>query len=122
MISESQEAWEYGAGKEEKKGIEEAAAAIQELKVAGLDASVVVSFYHQRRFAPLMAHDIPMFQVTLEERRPGVNVMAAGLVSDEEEEGVRAAVGPHHTTWPMVERPGMLRGNDCLEVVRTLSP
>lgn len=65
---------------------------IAELKAAGLDASVVVGFYHHRRFAPLMACDLPMFWVTPEECRPGVNVMAVPLLSDIE---VKAGVGPH---------------------------
>lgn len=65
-----------------------------------------------------MARDLPMFRVTPDVRRPGINVMAAPLLSDAEvEERVRTGAGLNHTPWPMDKRPGMLPGPDCLDVV-----
>lgn len=93
--------------KNECTGISDATDPIGELKVVGLDGFVVLGFYHQRRFLPLMARVLPMFLVTPEERIPGFNVMAGPLLPDEEvERGVMAGLGPYHTPWPRLFRCG----------------
>lgn len=122
VISEHNLAWDYGPAKDEQLGIEDAVEVIQALKAAGLDGSVVLGFYHQRRFTPLMARNLPMFRVAPEERKVGANMMAEVLLPDAEvQEMVKAGVGPNHTSWPMDRCPGMVPGEDSLDVVRVLS-
>lgn len=70
LIGEAKAYWEYGAGKDERKGLDEVVEAIRLLKARGLNSSAVVSFYHQRRFLHLMARDLPIWRVTTSECRP----------------------------------------------------
>lgn len=107
QIGESWPCWEYGTGKDERRGLDEAIEVIRVLKERGFNSSGVIGFYHQRRFLPLMARDLPIWRVTPAECRPLRIVMAMGLLPDVDiEERVKAAVGPGHTPWPIAGCPG----------------
>ena len=62
-MTETPGTWSWGASDKEKKRLACYFRALQQLREAGLNRCSVVSAYHKRRIAPLMARTLPLYRM-----------------------------------------------------------
>lgn len=105
-------------GKDDRKSVHEAVAAMAYLKELNVNGVVVVGSYHQRWYAPLMARSYPMYRMMPELRVVGDTVMASGLLPDEEVVAqLHRSLGPRAKDWVVPNHPEMHPSAAAIDVV-----
>ena len=77
IIEEVLGPWKWGVPDKDKKKIKDHLAALQILKERGMKGSGIISAYHMRRVAPLMAHVLPLHLMA-----PGASLEGMVLVKE----------------------------------------
>ena len=111
LIEEAPNVWRYGPIRREQKRLGDVLKAIMTLKGYGLHRTGIVKAYHVRRLAPLMAHALPMYRMTLDSTPEGTMMVAdealsIGEIAQRLKEAMECPAGPSVDLAPVYPVPG----------------
>ena len=112
--------WGWGAPDKEKRRLEGYFRALPQLREPGLNGCVVVSAYHKRRIAPLMARTLPLYRMIA-----GADLFGTVMSSEEIDEPevwrrLKETFEPP-VAYPDPQPPAMLPDEGALVIVRYFS-
>ena len=91
---EAPKSWGWGVKAKGKKHLNGLLAALQTLKERGLKGSGIISTYHMRRVAPLMARMLPLYQMVPEASFEGMALVDEALPYSKVAQCIKEAMEP----------------------------
>jgi hypothetical protein len=127
FIESAPKTWVWGPPAKEQDRIEDHLKAIAILKECAIHGVGVIGAYHVRRFAPLMAHALSMYQMTPQSSPDGMVMLAEDALSIGEvelrlKEAMEVLVSSSGEIVPIYPIPGHLPMRPNASFVKFVSP
>ncbi|XP_039835115.1 uncharacterized protein LOC120696004 [Panicum virgatum] len=117
-MTETPGTWSWGASDKEKKRFACYFRALQQLREAGLNRCSVVSAYHKRRIAPLMARTLPLYRMVEGTDLSGTVMSSEGIDKAEVLRPLKETFDPP-VAYPDPQPPTMLPDEGALALDRS---
>ena len=130
IIKEAPGSWRWGVPVKERKNINNLLVALQTLKDRDMKGSRIISAYHARRVAPLMAHTLPLHRMVSGVSFEGTVLVDEVLPPSEVAQRIKEAMEPSKDTtgvvldhvYPVPGHPPMWPELGFFDSVSFLSP